>query len=533
MIQVKSKFENTAVVPADAGPAARIPQGRPVTFRAKNLHPAATHDWDLGDGASATGALVTHTYAASGFYVVKLATVVNQPGGARTRHFVALFVSNVPPVVDAGPAVTVNEGEAISMSGSFSDAGQFDNHTASWAWGDDDPPTAATVIGHDDPPVGTGTATAVHAWGDAGTYTATLAVRDDHGGLGEDQTTVKVLNVPPRVDPGPPMFAYPHTVCTLEGKFTDAGWLNTHVGSWDLGDGSPVVTATVLEQHKPPEGIGTAVASHIYRAVGCHCCTCTVIDDRGGVGVAYKAIRVVDVCNAGFEDGFRGLLAGAVANEWEPYAATIAAFQVASQGSAPVVGTFAAEDLVVRGGQRSQRIHVDPRMRAGVYQQIGANPGWVYQITAWYCLLEGSGGMVRMAVDPTGGTDPTAAGISWTIGRALGRWEQLATRVVASGDAITIFLEATGQYQLTRVEEKEITTAPARRDRARATDACFDRVQLVAAQPLCPPDISKPAANHDPDRDPNHEPEPDRGVDRDPAYPAGSDPTENPTDEGQ
>jgi hypothetical protein len=254
-----------------------------------------------------------------------------------------------------------------------------------------------------------------------------------------------------------------------------------------------------------------------------------VIDDHGGIGVAHKAVRVVDVCNARFEGGFRGLLAGAVANEWEPYAATIAAFQVASRRSAPVVGTFVAEDLLVRGGQRSQRIHVDARTRAGVYQQVGANPDWAYQITAWYCLLESSGGMVRMAVDPGGGTDPTAAGISWTIGRALGRWEQLTTRVVASGDAITIFLEATGRYQLTRVEEKEITTAPARRDRAPATDACFDAVALVATQPFCPPQICKPDASYEPD----HQADPGRYIDRDSGVSAGSDPTENPTGEGR
>ncbi len=114
MITVTSKFESTAIVLADAGGATRVAQGTAAKFRAKNTHPAATHEWDLGDGSTASGADVTHTYPVPGFYLVKLTTVVNQPGGARTRHFVSVTVDNVPPQVNAGPDLVVLEGDVIS-----------------------------------------------------------------------------------------------------------------------------------------------------------------------------------------------------------------------------------------------------------------------------------------------------------------------------------------------------------------------------------------------------------------------------------
>lgn len=527
MIQIKSKFEGTAIVVADAGAAVTVAQGSPLTLRANNTHPAASHDWDLGDGTTASGATVVHAFPSPGFYVVKLTTVVNQPGGARTRHFVGVTVANAPPVVDAGLNLSVNEGDVVALSGTFSDGGWLDQHTAVWSCGDDAPLAIATVVEQHDPPKGLGTATAAHAWGDAGKYTTTLSVSDDHGGIGQDTAIVTVANVPPSVDAGADSYAYPDMVVTLSGNFTDPGWLNLHAGQWDFGDGTPPVTATIEETHVPPRGDGTAVASHVYRRRGKYCCTCTVVDDRGGIGVASKCVAVVDVENAGLEKGFRERLAGAVANEWEPYAATIAEFQSPSRRLEIATGTFAAEEFVVRGGQRSQRVRVDNATRAGIYQRIGANPNWAYQVTAWYCALERSGGMVRLGVDPTGGVDATATSVVWTIGRARGTWEQLAVRSTARANAITIFLEAVGRYRLSRVEEKAIDISRSlvvERDRGQGAEACFDGVHLLAVQPFChqapPPDATRPEQ-----RDPARPSNLTNSGRRDPRQPADRDPS--------
>lgn len=530
MIDIKSKYEGTAIVVADAGNAVTIAQGTPLTLHAAHTHPAAVHEWDLGDGTTATGVSVTHVYPKPGLYVVKLATVVNQDGGARTRHFVGVTVSNAAPKVDAGPDLTVNEGDVVPLSGTFSDKGWLDQHTAVWLGGDDQPPEVGKVAEQHDPPTGLGTASATHAWGDAGTYVATLAVRDDHGATGRDDAMVTVLNVPPTVELSGPRYSYPNAVVTFAAHFTDPGWLNTHTAQWDFGDGTSPTTATIDEVHAPPRGTGTAWGSHSYPRRGNYCCTCTVIDDHGGIGVATQCVEVVDVVNAGFEEGFRGLTAGSVGNEWDPYAASIAEFQVSSLPIAMTAGMFSAETKLVRDGQRSQRIQVDGASRAGVYQRIGANPDWAYQVTVWYCALENSGGMVRLGVDPSGGVNATASSVAWTIGRALGRWEQLAVRAVARGDAITIFIEAVGRYRSTRVEEKAMDFAASdrgARDRGQGIAACFDGVGLLAVQPFCRPPELRPEPPSDPaaqnQRDPNHPQgrDPALPFDRDSHRPAG------------
>lgn len=512
MITITSKFETTAIVPAAAGGPYKVAQGSPIMMKAGNQHPAATHEWDLGDGTIASGPVVTHTYPVGGFYIVKLTTVVNQPGGARTRDFTELRVENVPPKVNAGPDLTVNEGDPLLLSGSFTDPGWLDTHTATYFFGDDSPPQAGMVTEKHDPPAGVGIVSATHAWGDAGKYTVLLQVRDNQGGVGQDVAKVTVLNVPPTVDAGPPIFAYPGKVITLEGKFTDPGWIDTHQGRWDFGDGCAPTTATITEKHDPPVGTGTAVASHIYHHLGSYCAACTVTDDDSASGFASRTVRVVDVRNPQFECGFRATLAGSIANEWEPYAATIAEFARPSHSLALPAGTFDAEEFIVDGGERSQRIKVDGQTRAGMYQRIGANPGWCYQITAWCCLFETAGGMARLGVDAAGGVDATAPGIVWMTGRTKGRWEELTARSVALKDGITIFLEATGKYQLTREEEEEMSEDPAIGRPRRDTGAvvCFDRVCLIPIQPFCPPEkppdpVGPPRPDGDPN-DPHREP---------------------------
>src|SRR5206468_1292146 len=119
---------------------------------------------------------------------------------------------------------------------------------------------------------------------------------------------------------------YPCSVITMTGKFTDPGWLDTHTGTWEFGGCSPVQTAVIREQNKPPKGIGVAIASHTYECCGTFPAICIVTDDDGASRQDIAIIRVVDVENKGFESGFRIRTGGAVGNEWEPYRAEIPVF---------------------------------------------------------------------------------------------------------------------------------------------------------------------------------------------------------------
>lgn len=495
MFNVVSKYAGTEIVFANTHGPYVADGGSPVTLSAGLPNPHATYAWDLGDGTAANTASVTHAYGRHGVYVASVTVTVNQPGGDTSRHYAQIRVRNVPPAVSAGPDRTINEGEVVQLEGSFTDVQWLETHTATWDWNDEQRPTAGTVSETHDAPLGKGTVGGTHAWSDAGTYTITLRVQDEGGAVGSGKARITVLNMPPVVDALAPLYAYPCCVLTLRAHFTDPGWLDTHAAFWDFGDCSGPRRAVVDETHKAPAGQGTATASHVYHRCGTYHATCTVIDDDGAAGTTATVVTVVDVRNAGFEEGFRRHQLGEVANAWTPYLARIptllggADLTPLAVPVGPQIDIFTAEHATVRHGGRAQRIRFLGNTRAGLMQRIGANPGWDYQVTVWYSLSEQAGGesvlledldelidqppelrgaIARLGIDPDGGLDSSASGIVWMEGMLRPEWSDLCVRATARGDGITVFIEGQGGVRL-------------------GADVCFDDAALAAVQPFCPP----------------------------------------------
>ncbi len=456
---VTAKFALTVQALAQSNGPYAVSGASPLAFLGGPIKPDTQYRWDFGGGVVVNSATASHTYADNGVYVAKFRTKVNQLGGVTTRQFALVRVANVPPRVEAGPDLTVDEGQEIDFVATFTDVEWPDTHTAVFYFGDGGAPVVGAITETNQPPQAQGVARAKHAYCDNGVYTATVIVRDDDGGFTADTRRVTVLNVPPTVDAGEDMFAYACTPITLVGSFSDPGWCDTHTGTWDFGDCSPPQPAVILEKHEPPRGMGIAAATHVYRRCGSYYATCVVTDDDGGVGQDSLIVRVVDVLNRDFEGGFRNRLVGVVANEWEPYIANAAG---AIDSSAAVAGAallFEAEEFVVHGGQRSQRIGGAGAFRAGLYQSVGTNSGWDYQVTVWYHLDERGGGVCRLGVDPEGGVDPGAPTVVWSAGAESQRWAQLVVRVTARRRALTIFLQADAE--------------------PRAAMAYFDDVELI------------------------------------------------------
>jgi PGF-pre-PGF domain-containing protein len=134
-----------------------------------------SYDWSFGDGASATGATVNHTYTTPGNYIVTL-TVTDTVGNTDTDSLVVTVRDTTPPNASAGGNVTVivNTNATFDGTNSTDDVGVT---SYDWSFGDGASASGATVN---------------HTYSKTGTYTATLTVTDAAGHTDTDSVTVTV-----------------------------------------------------------------------------------------------------------------------------------------------------------------------------------------------------------------------------------------------------------------------------------------------------------------------------------------------------
>jgi PKD repeat protein len=146
-----------------------------------------TYDWDFGDGTPhGTGATPSHTYTADGTYTVTL-VVTDATGDVSAPATTTATIANVAPTVNAGPDKSVETGQPVTVSATFSDPGTDD---APWSytidWGDATTPETGTTSDQ------SAAITATHTYATAGTYTAMVTVTDKDGGSGSDVFSVNV-----------------------------------------------------------------------------------------------------------------------------------------------------------------------------------------------------------------------------------------------------------------------------------------------------------------------------------------------------
>jgi len=149
------------------GSGSSDPDGNPVTYA-----------WDLDNNGlydDSTQVNPSFSRPDNGTFTVGLEVSDGSLTGTDTA---TVTVLNVAPAVNAGSDQTVNAGTTVGFSGSFTDPGAGDTHTIHWDFGD------GTSVD--------GTLTPTHPYSSAGTYTATLAVTDDDGGIGSDSLLITV-----------------------------------------------------------------------------------------------------------------------------------------------------------------------------------------------------------------------------------------------------------------------------------------------------------------------------------------------------
>jgi PKD repeat protein len=239
----------------------------------------------------ASGMNVSHAYFDDCSCTVTL--TVADVGGASAQAQVGVTVLNVAPsaqwissdVDNPGLTPPYPEGDEILFQAIYYDPGLYDTHTFDWDFGD-----GTFLVG--------GSQSETHAYGDNSTYTVVLTVTDDDGGVGVDDTPpLETHNVDPKIT----SFVYPSitvfegtTPYDLEVEFSDPGWLDTHTGLIDWGDGT-LDSAALTEENNPPDATGSFGASRIFGDDGVFTVFASVVDDDGGSDTAGTNVSVVNL----------------------------------------------------------------------------------------------------------------------------------------------------------------------------------------------------------------------------------------------
>ena len=175
----------------------------------------ASYAWDFGDGATATGATASHTYAAAGTYPVTL-TVTDDDGATGTNTQQVTVTDPPPNVAPTASFAGRSAGLTVTVDGAAST--DPDGTVTSYAWDFGD---GATATG----------ATASHTYDAAGTYTVTLTVTDDDGATGTTSGQAEVT-APPAGEVTVAADSFGRTVTGGFGT-ADSG------GAWTVSAGAP------------------------------------------------------------------------------------------------------------------------------------------------------------------------------------------------------------------------------------------------------------------------------------------------------
>jgi RHS repeat-associated protein len=167
-----------------------------------------------GDPLVLASGSAAYVPTAPGLYTV-VATATDTLDNPGTRQTTFTAVTNIAPVVHAGPDATARRGQAFAGSGSFTDPGA-DTWTATVDYGDGSGTNALTLAADK-------TFQLSHIYNAFGAFTVTVSVNDGDD-TGSDSLQVAVRNQPPVVAAIPPQVAQaplPFATITLDDYVTD------------------------------------------------------------------------------------------------------------------------------------------------------------------------------------------------------------------------------------------------------------------------------------------------------------------------
>jgi len=259
---------------ARAGGPYAAAEGSPVLFDGRGSsdpgNDITLYEWDFYYTGifqqRATGVTATHAYTDNGIYTAALRVWDdNNESGLDTAP---VTVTNVAPVVNAGPDRQVDEGAGIQFTGTFTDPGTGDTHAILWTFGDGGSFSGAL--------------TPTHVYSEPGVFLVTLVVTDDDSGVGSDSLTVTVHNLPPTASAGGPYSGDEGATIPITGTGSDPGG-GALSYAWDLnGDG--VYTDAF-----------TATTAYSWGEPGVYTVSLRVADSGGLIATASATVTVLNL----------------------------------------------------------------------------------------------------------------------------------------------------------------------------------------------------------------------------------------------
>ena len=245
---------------ANAGGPYTGNEGSAITFTGNAVDPdegssTLRFEWDFdftstfsADKSAIGLATTTNTYGDNGTFTVAL-RVIDSTGATSTVSTANVTVANVPPTANAGGPYTVNEGTALTFTGSATDPGT-DTKTYEWDFDYDGSTFTVDATGQD-------LTGPTKTYTNDGAKTVGLRVRDDDGGLSSiAPATTTINNVPPTASVGASFTGTEGSEVLFSGSATDPG-ADTLTYEWDFSFVTPTFN---VEQ----SGDGLTAPKHTY-----------------------------------------------------------------------------------------------------------------------------------------------------------------------------------------------------------------------------------------------------------------------------
>lgn len=253
-----------------------------VSFVAAGRDPGGSSDpitleWDFGDGSTASGSSVTHSFSTAGSFNVSL-TVMDDDGGVTLHEQVVLVQVSAPNAIAGGP-YRIDEGSDISFDASSSSDPNGAVLTFEWDFNGD----GVFDNSAESQPALTWSELSSFGIDNDGTHSVRVRVSDPNGIASEAVATIIVDNVPPEIVDLAIVESQPRAArYVLTATATDVNDELLH--TWDFGDGSPLQSGAEVE--------------HVFALPGTYTVTVTVDDGDGGVATRAQAVVVEEVVPA-------------------------------------------------------------------------------------------------------------------------------------------------------------------------------------------------------------------------------------------